>query len=318
MIMVTGGAGYVGSVVVNELVHRGREVIVYDNLSQGRPEAVRSPARLVVGDLMDLTELENVFSTFPVSAVMHMAAETVVDRSLSDPRPYFRVNVTGGLNLLDAMLRHGVRDVVFSSSASVYGEPHDVPIEETHPKRPLNAYGESKLIFEMMLAWYGRAYGLRHVSFRYFNAAGVVDGLGENHDPETHLIPNVLRAALRGEPVKVFGTDYPTPDGTCIRDFVHVKDIAQAHVAALERIGEVAGKAYNLGTGRGSSVSEVIRTAERMTGREIRVDYAPRRPGDPAVLVAGSSRVRRDLGWEPAASDLAAIIGSMLEWLQER
>lgn len=316
MILVTGGGGYVGCVVVRELMQSGLDIVALDNLSQGHVEAVSSPTHLVVGDLREPGALDRLFSEFPVRAVIHMAAETEVERSLANPRQYFDVNVTGGLNLLNAMVRHGVNTIVFSSSAAVYGEPESVPIDEAHPKRPVNAYGESKLMFETILHWYGLAYGVRHVSFRYFNAAGAVDGLGESHNPETHLIPNVLRAALGHGQVAVFGTDYPTKDGSCVRDFVHVRDIARAHIAALDRIEKVVGKAYNLGTERGSSVLEVIRTAEEVTGREIPMKTGVRRAGDPAVLVASSSRVRSDLGWEPQTPDLRDIIRSAWRWLE--
>ena len=316
MILVTGGGGYVGSVVVRELMERGLDTVVFDNLSQGHVEAVASPTRVVVGDLRDPAVLDRLFAEFPVRAVIHMAAETEVARSLADPRIYFDVNVVGGLHLLDAMVRHGVYTIVFSSSAAVYGEPEADSVSETDSKRPVNAYGESKLMFESILRWYGLAYDVRHVSFRYFNAAGAVDGLGESHNPETHLIPNVLRAALGHGHVTVFGTDYPTKDGSCVRDFVHVQDIARAHVAALDRIEKVASKAYNLGTERGSSVLEVIRTAEEVAGLEIPVQVGVRRAGDPAVLVASSSRARSDLGWEPQTPDLRDIIESAWRWLK--
>jgi len=313
-VLVTGGAGYVGSVVSDELLKSGHEVTVLDNLQQGHERAVLRGARFVKGDVCKPTHLARLFRDSRFDAVMHMAAETVVEYSITDPRRYFQTNVTGGVYLLDAMLKHGVDRLVFSSTAAVYGEPQSIPIREDHPKRPINAYGLSKLMFEQILDWYGKAYGLKHVSFRYFNAAGATERLGEDHRPETHLIPNVLKAALDRGPVSVFGNDYPTPDGSCIRDYVHVADIARAHVLALEKIDLSSGSVYNLGNQQGYSVKEVVRTAEEVTGINIVVEDRPRRAGDPAVLIAGSSLAQSQLGWRPRCQSLKSVISSAWDW----
>lgn len=338
-ILVTGGAGYVGSIVAEMLLQQGHKVIVLDNLQQGHRQAVLPEAELVVGDICDGKALDSLFQRFQIDAVMHMAAETVVEYSMTDPKRYFHNNVIGGTNLLDAMLKHGVLQLIFSSSAAVYGEPQSATIEEDHPKVPLNAYGESKLMFETVLQWYGKAYGIKHISLRYFNAAGASSRLGEDHDPETHLIPNVLRVALIQPPVpspqspvrnpqpqglgardgglvSIFGSDYPTKDGSCIRDYVHVIDIAQAHVLALAGLDALSGKAYNLGSGSGYSVLEVVATARKVTGCEIRAEISPRRPGDPAVLVASASRAKAELGWEPRFPKLEPIIDSAWKWMR--
>lgn len=313
-VLVTGGAGYVGSVVSDELLKSGHEVTVLDNLQQGHERAVLRGARFVKGDVCKPAPLARLFRESRFDAVMHMAAETVVEYSITDPRRYFQTNVTGGVYLLDAMLKHGVDRLVFSSTAAVYGEPQSIPIREDHPKRPINAYGLSKLMFEQILDWYGKAYGLKHVSFRYFNAAGATERLGEDHRPETHLIPNVLKAALDRGPVSVFGNDYPTPDGSCIRDYVHVADIARAHVLALEKIDLSSGSVYNLGNQQGYSVKEVVRTAEEVTGINIVVEDRPRRAGDPAVLIAGSSLAQSQLGWRPRCQSLKSVISSAWDW----
>lgn len=316
-VLVTGGAGYVGSVIVGELLKERHKVIVLDNLQQGHKEAVLPLAEFVLTDICDTSSLESVFHQFEINAVMHMAAETVVEYSVTDPKRYFHNNVVGGINLLNAMLGHGVDKIIYSSTAAVYGEPRSIPIEEDHPGAPINSYGESKLMFERILEWYGRAYGLRHISFRYFCAAGATELLGEDHRPETHLTPNVLKAALnRNNPVSVFGTDYPTKDGSCIRDYVHVVDIAQAHLLALEKINDLSGNIYNLGNGKGYSVLEVIKTAEKVAGVKIPVKFCPRRLGDPAVLVASAERAKRELGWKPRFSKLEGIIESAWRWLK--
>ncbi|MDH4299773.1 MAG: UDP-glucose 4-epimerase GalE [Dehalococcoidia bacterium] len=317
-ILVTGGAGYVGSVVAEELVEQGHDVLVLDNLQQGHRGAVPGGAEFVSADICEPASLEAVLRCHEFDAVMHMAAETVVEFSLADPWRYFQNNVVGGLNLLEAMRRHQVPKLVFSSSAAVYGEPESTPILEEHPKAPLNAYGESKLMFERILSWYGRAYGLKHVSLRYFNAAGASKLLGEYHRPETHLIPNILRAALNGAtPVSLFGTDYPTKDGTAIRDYVHVVDIARAHVLALERLDLLSGRAYNLGNGEGYSVLEVIETARHVTTIDIPVRMGARRPGDPAVLVASSSLAKTELGWQPRFPEIGGIVESAWIWTKK-
>lgn len=317
-ILVTGGAGYVGSIVTEMLLEKGHKVTVFDNLQQGHRQAVLPEAELIIGDICDAEALDGVFHRFQIDAVMHMAAETVVEYSVTDPKRYFQNNVVGGINLLDTMLKHDVYKFIFSSSAAVYGEPRTTLIEEDHPKIPLNTYGESKLMFEHILEWYGKAYGLKHISLRYFNAAGAIELLGEDHRPETHLIPNVLRAALdKNSLVNIFGTDYPTKDGSCIRDYVHVIDIAQAHVLALASLDGLTGKAYNLGSGRGYSVLEVVDTARKVTSCEIRSQTSPRRPGDPAVLVASSSRARSELSWKPELPELETIIDSAWKWMRK-
>ena len=317
-ILVTGGAGYVGSIVSEKLIEQCHRVVVLDNLSQGHRSAVPPGADFVLADLGDLHTLETLFQQYKIEAVMHMAAETVVEYAASDPQRFFQNNVAGGLNLLDGMLKHQVRKIVFASSAAVYGESGNTPLEEDATKTPLNAYGDSKLMFESILARYGKAYGIKHISLRYFNTAGATEHLGEDHRPETHLIPNVLRAALKGNsPVNVFGTDHATADGTCVRDFIHVEDIARAHILALEKIEEFAGRAYNLGNQRGYSVLEVVNKAREVTGVDIPLKLSNRRPGDPAVLVASSTRARQDLGWEPELSRLEDTIKSAWDWMQK-
>lgn len=317
-ILVTGGAGYVGSVVVEELLKQGYEVIVLDNLQQGHQGAILPAAKLASADICDARALDQVFRGYQIDAVMHMAAETVVEYSMTDPKRYFHNNIVGGINLLDTMLKYQVDKFIFSSSAAIYGEPQSTPIEEDHPKLPVNSYGESKLMFEHILKWYGRAYGLKHISFRYFNAAGATELLGEDHCPETHLIPNVLKAALdKNSPVYIFGTDYPTKDGSCIRDYVHVTDIAQAHVLALEKIDALSGRAYNLGNGEGYSVLEVMETAKKVTSVDIPTKISARRAGDPAVLVASSDRAKEELGWKPKFPELESIIASAWKWMKE-
>jgi UDP-glucose 4-epimerase len=316
-VLVTGGAGYVGSVVAEELLNNGYEVLVLDNLQQGHRRAVPKDSEFVSADICNPGSLDEVFRNYSLDAVMHMAAETVVEFSMTDPRRYFQNNVVGGLNLLEVMRRHNVNKFVFSSTAAVYGEPKITPILEDHAKIPVNTYGESKLMFERILEWYGKAYGLKHISFRYFNAAGASQFMGEDHRPETHLIPNVLKAALRKNgAVPVFGIDYPTKDGSCVRDYVHVVDIARAHVLALEKSEGLSGRAYNLGNGEGYSVLEVIETVKRITSADIQVEFQERRAGDPAILVASADLARNELGWEPRLTELETIIGSAWEWLK--
>lgn len=317
-ILVTGGAGYVGSIVAEVLLREHHSIVVLDNLQQGHRDAISRGAQFAVANICDETALEGVFSRFRFDAVMHLAAETVVEFSMTDPRKYMLNNVVGGINLLEAMLRHGVAKLIFSSSAAVYGQPESNCIREEATKIPVNAYGESKLMFERILDWYGRAYGLKHISLRYFNAAGASHNLGEDHNPETHIIPNVLRAALDGNrPVSIFGTDYPTRDGSCIRDYVHVVDIAQGHILALKNLDVLRGRAYNLGNGAGYSVMEVVGVAQRVTGIDIPVNICARRPGDPAVLVASSEKARSELGWNPRFPDLESIVASAWRWLKE-
>ena len=315
-ILVTGAAGYVGSVVTEELAKAGDFVIALDNLRQGHREAIDPGAVFVQADLGNLEELEGVFRRYQIAAVMHLAADSLVEHSMTDPRRYFQNNVICGVNLLDIMLKHDVHKLVFSSSAAVYGRPEKTPIEETDQTIPINPYGESKLILERILNWYGHAYGFKSVSLRYFNAAGATEHLGEDHDPETHLVPNILKVALgQQESIPIFGMDYPTKDGSCIRDYIHVLDIARAHILALNYLDEgVANKVYNLGSGEGYSVVEVVETARKVTGAQIPTAIHSRRQGDPAVLIASSGLARAELGWRPEYSDIETIIGSAWQW----
>jgi UDP-glucose 4-epimerase len=317
-VLVTGGAGYIGSVVTEELVAGGHETVVYDNLYKGHRGAVVRGAHFVEGDLLDTENVRRTLREHRVEAVIHMAADSLVGESVERPAKYYRNNVIAGLALLDAMLAEGVKRLVFSSTAATYGEPEKQPIEETDPTSPTNTYGETKLAFEHALRWYDRAYNLRYASLRYFNAAGATANCGEWHDPETHLIPIVLQAAAaRRTHVEVYGEDYPTRDGTCVRDYIHVVDLARAHILALGVLDE-ASRIYNLGCGgSGYSVREVIETARRVTGKEIPVRVGPRRAGDPAVLVASSEKIRRELGWQPSMQDLSVIIESAWKWMQE-
>ncbi|MFO7996276.1 MAG: UDP-glucose 4-epimerase GalE [Dehalococcoidia bacterium] len=315
-ILVTGGAGYIGSVIVEQLASDGNQVVVVDNLSQGHREAVSPEAELIHIDLADLEKLSEVFRFHDIQSVMHLAASSLVGQSMTEPAHYFQNNLVCGMNLLYAMLEYGVNKLVFSSSAAVYGSPDKVPITEEHSAVPINPYGESKVMFERILHWYGVAYGLRFVSLRYFNAAGATARCGEDHEPETHLIPNVLKAALGLVPqINVFGADYPTEDGTCVRDYIHVTDVARAHVLALKHLeSEKLNKAYNLGAGRGYSVEEVIDVAEATTGTRIKRLISSRRAGDPPVLVADPSLAGKELGWKPQDSELQAIIESAWRW----
>ena len=318
-LLVCGGAGYVGSHAAVTLARRGHDVTVLDNLSTGHREAVRW-GRLVEADLLEPGSLDAAFDR-PVDAVMHFCARSLVAESVSDPYAYYQNNVTGTLHLLEAMRRHGVGRLVFSSTAAIYGNPETERIEENHPKRPINPYGASKWMVEQILQHAAHAYGLRSVSLRYFNAAGAAAdaGIGDSHSPETHLIPNVLRSALgTGPALKVFGDDYPTSDGTCVRDYVHVLDLADAHVRALDYMAAHPGAhAFNLGNGAGFSVREVIEAARRVTADAIPFEQAPRRPGDPAVLVADSTRAKDALGWSPQHAALETIIGSAWAWHRE-
>ncbi|MGE3270226.1 MAG: UDP-glucose 4-epimerase GalE [Chloroflexota bacterium] len=315
-LLVTGGAGYVGGHAVRALLEAGHEVVVYDNLIYGHAETV--PCELVVGELADRKQLDAVLGGRQFDAVLHFAAYAYVGESVTDPAKYWRNNVSGGIELLDAMRAHGVGRIVFSSTCATYGYPDRVPVTEDEPKKPESPYGESKLTFERVLASYARAYDLRSVSLRYFNAAGArPDGaLGEHHEPETHLIPLVLAVAAGRMPaIKVFGTDYPTPDGTCIRDYIHVDDLASAHLLALNAMEEPgACRAYNLGTGHGYSVREIIEAARRVTGRDIPVIEEARRPGDPAALYADNSRIRDDLGWSPTYTNVEKIVETAWRW----
>lgn len=318
-ILVTGGAGYIGSHTVRLLQNQGLDLLVLDNLSTGHASRVNCP--LVVGDLSDKNVLEKILKEYEIEAVIHFAASIIVEESVLFPNKYFENNVANGLNLLDAMVSAGVDKIIFSSSAAVYGEPHYVPVDEEHPKKPLNPYGETKWIFEKILRWYAQAYGLSSVSLRYFNAAGASldSSLGEDAPVVTHLISKVLRVVSRQEEVlKIFGSDYPTPDGTCLRDYIHVEDLAQAHWLALEKIKSDPGLYYyNVGTGAGRSVNEVVNMAIEITKKMIPIEYAPRRPGDPAVLVADPNKIRNELGFEAKYSDLETIISTSWAWHQK-
>lgn len=313
-ILVTGGAGYIGSVVAERLLEFGHSAVIYDNLSDGHRDAVPPGATLLVAELNDVQALADCIHTHRIEAVIHMAASALVGESMMNPSKYFRNNVVAGINLLDAMLACRVNRIVFSSSCAVYGEPETSPITEDLPKRPTSPYGETKLAFENVLHWYGVAHGLRYASLRYFNAAGATARCGEHHSPETHLIPNVLNCAFGLTPhVEVFGDDYATPDGSCIRDYVHVTDIADAHILALDAL-EKESCVHNLGSGSGYSVLEVLNAARNVTGRPIGVRVTPRRPGDPAVLIASPDRIRRELGWKPEYTDINSILESAWVW----
>jgi UDP-glucose 4-epimerase len=311
-VLVTGGAGYIGSIVAEELCADGHTVTVLDDLSKGHHDAVPDEATFVRGDLLDGALVTRTLQDGGIEAVLHMAASSLVGHSVIEPALYYRQNVVAGLALLDAMRTAGVKLLVFSSTAAVYGEPDKQPIEEGDPMRPTNPYGETKLAFERALRWFGDAYGLRSVSLRYFNAAGASASRGERHDPETHLVPLVLAAAAGRGTVRIFGDDYPTRDGTCVRDYIHVVDLARAHVLALDALAAGRPSAvYNLGCGGdGYSVREVLASARRVTGRDIPVENGPRRAGDPAVLVASSGAIARELGWRPERQELDVIIES--------
>jgi UDP-glucose 4-epimerase len=318
-VVVTGGAGYIGSVVTEVLQGDRHDVLVLDNLSKGHSDAVTGQARLLNIDLMCRGDVARALADFEAEAVVHMAADSLVGESVTEPAKYYRNNVVAGLSLLDAMRDAGVRRLVFSSTAAVYGEPEKQPIEECDATHPTSPYGETKLAFERALQWYAGAYGVTSVSLRYFNAAGATELHGERHDPETHLIPLVLKAAGGQLPdVTVFGDDYPTPDGTCVRDYIHVEDLARAHVLALQSLDGAAAtcRAYNLGCGgRGYSVREVISAAARVSGRPVPVRIAARRPGDPPILIASSDRIQRELGWQPRHQQLEPIVASAWSWL---
>ncbi len=316
-VLVTGGAGYIGSHVARCLSENGYEVVVYDNLSRGHRQAA-GVFPFVQGDVADSPLLTQTIRGWGIGAVVHLAADSLVGESVTNPQRYFHNNVAKGLSMLDTLLKESVRCFIFSSTAAVYGEPEVVPIPEEHPLRPTNPYGESKAFFETALRRYDQAYGLRYMSLRYFNAAGAhpAGDLGEDHEPETHLLPLVLQTALGiRDKITVFGDDYPTPDGTAVRDYIHVCDLAEAHVLALRALIDGCPSAvYNLGHSRGCSVLEVIRDAERVTGRSIPHEVGPRRSGDPAVLIASSERIKRELGWKPRFEDLSEIIETAWVW----
>jgi UDP-glucose 4-epimerase len=314
-IFVVGGAGYIGSVCAELLLNEGHEVVIFDNLSEGHRSAVDPRTHFIKGELADRQQIQAALSNDRMDAVMHFAANALVGESMQNPSKYFRNNICNGLNLLDAMVATGVRRIVFSSTCAIFGPPDRVPIDETAPARPINPYGESKLAFEKILRWYDEIHGLKFVCLRYFNAAGASEKFGEDHRPETHLIPAVLQAALGVRPnVEIYGTDYETSDGTCVRDYIHILDLAEAHILALE--AAESGR-FNLGTGGGSSVREVIETCRKITGRKIETIQKPRRSGDPPRLIASSKKIKKELGWQPKFQSLDAIIESAWKWHQK-
>jgi UDP-glucose 4-epimerase len=337
-IFVTGGAGYIGGTVAGILAEKGHQVVVYDNLSHGRRELLPKGVEFIEGELADRANLERIFSGAastgnPFGAVMHFAALIEAGESMKRPEIFFRNNSFATLSLLEAMVQCGVRRLVFSSTAAVYGEPESIPIAENARLAPTNPYGQSKLIVEQMLTWFSKIHGLRYASLRYFNVAGAAEGAGgitrgEAHEPESHLIPLILDVALgRRASIRVYGDDYPTKDGTCIRDYIHVSDLADAHLLALEKLeisaldaadGKSGPLICNLGNGEGFSVKEVIESARRVTGHAIPAEICPRRPGDPAVLVASAEKAMRELGWKPRYADLGEMVRTAWVWHQKR
>lgn len=314
-ILITGGAGYVGAICAEELVRAGHRVVVLDDLSTGHRKAVPAGAFFAEADITDRPKIQRIIRRHRVDSVMHFAGATLVEKSMTEPQYYFQNNVQKGLMLLETLLDQGVKHFIFSSTAAVYGDPVSTPIREHHPTQPVNAYGESKLMFEKILRWYHRAYRLNCVALRYFNAAGATTRLGEDHRPETHLLPRLLEVAVSsGRPFEIYGDDYSTPDGTCIRDFVHVVDIARAHILAMRALPKLGFAIYNVGHGRGYSIRQVLKVVEEVTGRKLTVRVGPRRPGDPAVLLASPEKLRRELKWKPRCSDLHTIVKSAWTW----
>lgn len=318
-ILITGGAGYIGGTVAQILVSSGHSVLVYDSLVHSRSSMVPDGVTFIEGEVADGKRLEQVLGDLSIEGVMHFAALIEAGDSMRKPELYFQNNTCATLKLLEVLIRKRGCRLVFSSTAAVYGEPERIPIVEEAALKPTNPYGESKLLVEQMLAWMNRIHGLRYATLRYFNVAGAIPGRGEAHEPETHLIPLILDVALgRRSSIKIYGQDYPTPDGTCIRDYIHVEDLADAHLLAFNALEKLDRLIYNLGNGKGFSVREVVEAARRVTGHAIPVEELPRRPGDPAVLVASSEKINRELGWKPKYSQLDAIIASAWEWHQVR
>jgi UDP-glucose 4-epimerase len=318
-ILITGGAGYVGGTVARLLLDRGHTVIVYDNLCHAKASMVPAGVTFIEGDVADSKRLEKIFEEYSVAGVMHFAALIEAGESMQKPELYFRNNTASTLGLLEAMVNRKLKKLVFSSTAAVYGEPKATPIPEDADMAPTNAYGESKLLVEQMLRWIQRIHGLHYASLRYFNVAGAISGRGEAHEPESHLIPLILDVALgRRKSIKIFGQDYPTVDGTCIRDYIHVQDLAEAHLLALEALETREQMIYNIGNGQGFSVRQVVESARRVTGHAIPVEELPRRPGDPAVLIASSAKIEAELGWKAKYQDLDDIVRSAWEWQQVR
>ncbi|MGI9089006.1 MAG: UDP-glucose 4-epimerase GalE [Chthoniobacterales bacterium] len=314
-IFVAGGAGYIGSICTELLLDEGHEVAVFDNLTEGHRRAVDERAEFIEGELGEREQIEDALRRTKPDAVMHFAASALVGESMTNPSKYFRNNVANGINLLDAMVAAEVKRLVFSSTCATFGRPERVPLDETLPQRPINPYGESKLAFERVLRWYDEIHGLRFVALRYFNAAGASEKFGEDHRTETHLIRNVLKVALgQKDYVEIYGTDYETPDGTCIRDYIHILDLSRAHILSL---GAEKSEFYNLGTGGGASVREVIDTCRRISGHKIPVVEKPRRPGDPPRLIAASAKIKSELGWKPRFEKLETIVESAWKWHQK-
>jgi UDP-glucose 4-epimerase len=313
-VLVTGGAGYIGSVITKILLEKGHEAIVFDDLSQGHINAVPQGAIFIEGNLANSELLDNLLKKYEIDSVIHLAADSLVEESIKSPAKYFENNVINGIALLNCMIKNDVKKLIFSSTAAVYGVPKTLPIKEEHGTVPTNPYGESKLIFESIMRWYEHSYGLRYISLRYFNVAGAYKSLGEDHRPETHLIPNVLKVALGQEShASIFGSDYNTPDGTCIRDYIHVKDVALAHILALGALNTES-KIYNLGNGNGFSVKQVIEAARRVTQKEIPCIESEKRKGDPPILIADATKIKSELGWKPQIKDLETIIKDAWEW----
>jgi len=317
-VLVTGGAGYIGSVAVHQLLGAGEEVLVLDDLSMGHRTAVPENAVFVEGNILDRAAVDSLFAENPVDTVMHFAAKSLVGESMEHPDRYFENNVTGAQVLLGAMMRAGVKHFILSSTAAVYGMPEQMPITEEARTQPINPYGRSKRMIEEMLEWYGHAYGLRWTALRYFNAAGAIPEAGEDHEPETHLIPNIIRAAMGiRDKITVFGDDYPTPDGTCVRDYIHVADLADAHLKAMGHLRDGGESGiFNLGNAQGASVLEVIEAVKQASGRDFPIEIAPRRPGDPPVLVASSEKAERVLGWKPQRPGIETITADAWAWHQ--
>lgn len=316
-ILVTGGAGYIGSFMTKRLIEDGFEVIVVDSLERGQRDVIDEKAKFIEGDLQDKAFVQKVFSENTIDAVIHFAAFISMGESMVEPGLYFTNNVTPAINILEAMQQNGINKIIFSSTAGVYGNPNTVPIPETHPKNPTNPYGESKLMIERILKWYQRIFQINYVVLRYFNACGArLNGeMGEMHNPESHIIPNAMRALLTNEKFKMFGIDYKTKDGTCVRDYIHVLDLVQAHILALKKISEKnGGFVYNVGTGSGYSNKEIIDMIKEVSGRELLVEAAPRRSGDADTLIADSSKIKRELNFSPKHSDLKTIISSAWKW----
>lgn len=318
-ILVTGGAGYIGGTVTRLLLAKGHQVTIFDNLCHSKRLAVSNKAAFVEGNIADRKLIEDTLKQGRFDGVMHFAALIEAGESMKHPEVYFRNNTAATLTLLEAMLATGTNRLVFSSTAACYGEPETTPILEDARLKPTNPYGESKLLVEQMLGWMNAIHGLRYASLRYFNVAGAIEGYGEAHEPESHLIPLILDVALgRREKIKIFGQDYPTKDGTCIRDYIHVEDLAEAHLLALGALEHHSKLIYNIGNGQGFTVREVVDSVKRVTGKPIPVEECPRRPGDPAVLVASSEKIKTELGWKPKFAELDAIVASAWEWHQKR